>query len=89
MPSVFLYYCSTRYPAAAAEVATVSLGDEITIVGKGNDTTFHAWCQEEKVSQLAPNQHAAAQHHGRSISPPPLDFHGKRCTTIPQWGCCD
>ena len=38
-----------RDPVAAAAVSTFSLGDEISIVGRGNDTTFHAWCAEEKI----------------------------------------
>ena len=36
------------HPDAAKNVATVSLGDEITIIGKGNTSDFHAWCNDQK-----------------------------------------
>jgi hypothetical protein len=36
------------HPNAATNVATVSLGDEITIIGKGNTSDFHAWCKQQK-----------------------------------------
>jgi hypothetical protein len=38
-----------EFPSAAADVSTVSLGDEISIIGHGNDTTFHAWCKQEAI----------------------------------------
>eukprot|EP00039_Didymoeca_costata_P021098 m.343405 g.343405 ORF g.343405 m.343405 type:complete len:1268 (+) comp22801_c0_seq1:126-3929(+) len=37
-------------PSVASRVTTVSLGDEISVVGKGNDTTFQAWCTENKIT---------------------------------------
>ena len=35
-------------PVAKDCVAVVSLGDEISILGSGNTTTFHVWCQLQK-----------------------------------------
>ena len=37
-------------PAAFKAITTVSLGDEISIIGHGNTSTFQAWCQKQSVS---------------------------------------
>ena len=38
------------HPDAVTNVATVSLGDEIAIRGKGTTADFHAWCSANKVT---------------------------------------